>query len=1695
MKKTYYLFLFILMANSVFGQTGIVPADDAPIKLDCPQFPLYDSWDKNCLIKTAEPYGEIRLPQAGVDGLNLESPMWLVLPNNKPGWALGIAHAWNLHRNYIGKINYPKISYYLGILGIETGLACTCSAQFDTASWPWTSQRFDNWDTKCKFSNPHEGCFQMEEYNAWGQLNQILPYRFPCNGFNANIPAHRFETQAIALTYRNVYNHMTLEYSWNTRLWEIIENPACDPYAYEKLLAVGWNSWIGGIYQNIAGLYDPKVNFYTGRAVAATWNCWDLAGTVGFYPDVLGWNMSVLEGNTSYCQYQYPVLSEQNNKPAGTQNHKKLADFDCLYQWSDVSAYIDTVCNFYWEYSLAVDPVKNAAVKKRVKAVFDQLGGGGTVNFKRMGPVVDEIILAFPKEVPLMGSLHDDATPNGYRGNWFSRCPGNYAPASHIENRNLKKDTICIGQTLVAAAVIDGGEGPNLGYKWSVNGVVQAGKTDSLFNFSSNTVGDYMINLNVCNPKEGGCADANCFMRIHVSNCKVCNLLATSTSVNTPCQNSPKGIINLNVNGAANYTVAYDGPSKGTINGSGATVSITGLVDGVYNITITDKTDPTCKFLLSQEVKYDVPMNNKLTASIQTLHECDAKLKAVVEQTNCHCDYTVNMEEISPDRWERYVFFDIIPSTGGYETFRGNVFQNTNTVVSKKFSLCTGDKLKVEGHILPASGSCDPHRTDAVNRQASRYQVWLVGPDGQEIRRDTIKAGAIKQLVDYFVFEYTANCPFTPDPYTYLWTPGNMTGTPVNVTESKFVDKIYTVVATNTLHPLCTLKDTVLVPFKCHVDCVKPDSSVITPGSLSLCKDSVFTFKGNHIKGYEYRWYKDGVLKKSGLEEYDFVNTGKGNYQLVITDTVSPNDSLCMAISDTVKYKVNTPPTLSVLGNKTICEGDSLSLTFKLTGSPAFSVNVEKGSNTTNYTTANDSITGVKFKTAGTYQIKVTDKNGCTFSDTLKVNLNAVEQVKLPADTSICKGQTYSISVQDDYSFYSWSTGKWGAKVDSIVWDGSPKITINVTDAQGCKSSDSMLVNTIIPVKPDLGKDTALCGASMTLSVAATFKNYVWSTGVSGTNKNSLLVTSANDYSVTTIDQNSCSAADTVKVSIYSAPNISGLLKDKTVCEGLDVQFNELKTFNDGNGPYQYVWQDASTADAFAIAAVSANDAFIVGGGKVYVVLKNKYGCVAYDTAVVAVSNSLSVNIKSSDTDKELCAGDSLILSEPNFKKSNGYTFSWQSGAGSNETYSVKTAGKYTLDIEKNGCKGSADIDIKVNQLPVITIAPNYRICTSDSVAITASVGNGVNVLWQNGKTSSAIFVKTAGKYLVTATNSTTQCKSKDSTLLIVSPIPAFDFANDSLIACSGTTMNLLPSILLTGMDYKWNTGATSQNLTINTAGSYWLKMTDPTTLCSHADTVNVAYTEVPVVNLGKDTTVCEAGLDLNAGYANKSNVTYLWSTAQTSRSIYVTDEGTYFVKVSIGSCSASDTIEVKVESTPVSTLKNSDLGEIAPCFELERNHVLRANDDPNLIYTWFINGELNKEKSNSIGVLREGRYEVFISNGVCPMVKDEIKIKEYCPTNFYVPNALIIGKGGPNGSLKVYGNVPSNQYSMMIFNRWGELIFESYNPDDVWDGTFKGRPVQVDVYVWKISYMENKVNGNQLLTTKIGHVTVLGGE
>ena len=90
----------------------------------------------------------------------------------------------------------------------------------------------------------------------------------------------------------------------------------------------------------------------------------------------------------------------------------------------------------------------------------------------------------------------------------------------------------------------------------------------------------------------------------------------------------------------------------------------------------------------------------------------------------------------------------------------------------------------------------------------------------------------------------------------------------------------------------------------------------------------------------------------------------------------------------------------------------------------------------------------------------------------------------------------------------------------------------------------------------------------------------------------------------------------------------------------------------------------------------------------------------------------------------------------------------------------------------------------------------------------------------------------------------------------------------------------------------------------------------------------------------------------------------------------------------------------------------------------------------------------------------------------------------------FYIPTAFTPDGDGLNDSFKVVGEgLDLSNFKMSIFNKWGELIFESSNPDTGWDGTYKGNLVPDGVYIWKIDAKEAH---SPVIQRKDGFITIV---
>ncbi|RQO32251.1 hypothetical protein DBR32_01175 [Taibaiella sp. KBW10] len=334
------------------------------------------------------------------------------------------------------------------------------------------------------------------------------------------------------------------------------------------------------------------------------------------------------------------------------------------------------------------------------------------------------------------------------------------------------------------------------------------------------------------------------------------------------------------------------------------------------------------------------------------------------------------------------------------------------------------------------------------------------------------------------------------------------------------------------------------------------------------------------------------------------------------------------------------------------------------------------------------------------------------------------------------------------------------------------------------------------------------------------------------------------------------------------------------------------------------------------VATVSTNTyttAAVLNAGTYYwkIIPKNlggsATGCTEFSFTVSPVPTVALGN------DTTLCLGNSLSLNAGN----TGSSYNWSTGA-TTQTITTATAGTYSVKVTNNtsGCFYSDTINVAVSPIPTVFLGNDTAICAGSNITLNAA-NSGSSYLWSTGATTQTIAATTAGSYWVRVTNAA-GCQKRDTIQLTLNPLPIVNLGND-LILCAGsnTTLNAGNP----GAAYLWNTGQTTQSITVTTAGSYWVRVTNAAG-CAKRDTVQIAVSALPVVALGNDTTICADGsITLSAGNPGAS---YLWSTGATTQNITATTAASYWVRVTNNSgCVKRDTIQVAVSALPVVHLGN----------------------------------------------------------------------------------------------------------------------------------------------------------------------------
>ncbi|PWL23410.1 MAG: hypothetical protein DCO96_16300, partial [Fluviicola sp. XM-24bin1] len=596
------------------------------------------------------------------------------------------------------------------------------------------------------------------------------------------------------------------------------------------------------------------------------------------------------------------------------------------------------------------------------------------------------------------------------------------------------------------------------------------------------------------------------------------------------------------------------------------------------------------------------------------------------------------------------------------------------------------------------------------------------------------------------------------------------------------------------------------------------------------------------------------------------------------------------------------------------------------------------------------------------------------------------------------------------------------------------------------------------------GPDQTVCeGTAVTLSGSGA-ATYVWDNGViDGVAFTPAVGTMT--YTVSGTDANGCVNTDQVDVTVNPLPVVNAG-PDQEVCEGEQVTLN-------GSGAATYVW-DNGVVDGVAFTLAVGTTTYTVTG-------TDANGCQDVDQVDVTVNPLPIVN---AGPDQTVCEGTAVTLSG-----SGAATYVWYNGVieGVAFTPAVGTITYTVTGTDANGCQDVDQVDVTVNPLPVVSAGPDQEVCEGEQVTLNGS--GAVTYVWDNGVIDGVAFTTTVGTttYTVTGTDANA-CASSDQVDVTVNPAP-FLSAGEDFYSCEDEeiTLNAVGSPNLV-----WEGGIIDGVPFVPTGTQAYVVNDTLSTGCTATDTIIVYINPNPVVT-APDAEICPGeGVILNGAGA----VSYVWDNGVTDGVMfYPTSSEQYEVIGTDGNgCSSRATSNVTILDGPEASFQILDLSltTLDPTTGFANNSVGATSYEWNFGDGSNISTEF--EPTHTFPTDEPGEYEITLtvySEEGCPAqaVKYVHVFSDY---TIYVPNAFTPDGNGANEIFKpVMDGFDPNDFELLIFNRWGNIIFESHNMEVGWDGTFARQDYQVQdgVYTWKITAGLEYSNDTKIF---VGHVTLL---
>jgi len=674
----------------------------------------------------------------------------------------------------------------------------------------------------------------------------------------------------------------------------------------------------------------------------------------------------------------------------------------------------------------------------------------------------------------------------------------------------------------------------------------------------------------------------------------------------------------------------------------------------------------------------------------------------------------------------------------------------------------------------------------------------------------------------------------------------------------------------------------------------------------------------------------------------------------------------------------------------------------------------------------------------------------------------------------ICSGDPVTL-VGSGANAYVWTNGV----VDGTAFNptSTNNYTVIGTDVNGCTNTDvvSVTVNTLPNVIAN-ATNTVVCIGSPVILTGSGASTYTWNNNV--VDGVTFSPSSTNNYTVTGTDVNGCTNTDIVSVTVNTLPIVTANVTNAIVCSGSPVILT-------GNGANTYTWNN-SVVDGVAFSPLLTNSYIVTG--------TDANGCSSTDNVMVTVNSSPTFSVNSTNS---ICGGDNGIITISGLSNSSLYELTYTNGVVTGPINTMSDGagqinltnlvdGSYTdITIGLNGCS-------TVYNTPIVLISPlQVSLSTSiedencsnsnGEIEIVATGGSGIyQYSIDNGMTFGAGNVFTglgAGIYNIVVLDNN-NCQAIVQVNLINNIEPSITNVTATNVSCYGETNGSLVVTASgsTPLNYSNNGGVSQSSGIFNglITGTYTIVVTD-----NNGCSVSQSNTVTAPAELICTTTVINSycgnengsiALVITGGTGGYV-VSWEFDVTETNDTIYSLNSGNYNYTITddigctfLGSeyIDGSTSLEIEIVTKNESCEGEKDgIAEVSSII----------GGMPTYSYMWD-----NGENTAAINELEANIYQVKVTDLTGCSALRTIVISVESDECLDIYNAISPNGDGDNDTWVVTGIKGKENASVQIYNRWGSLIYESFDYQNDWDGTYKNKDLPAGVYYYLVTITEGEV-------------------